>query len=332
MSFIKENLHLDVPTEFVEGTAHDVEEIYLMSLCKHNIIPQSTFSWWGAWLNQNPDKKVFGIYSSTADKVATYRWSLTTPNQDSILDSAKWIWVPFDKNKCLENITQRPIFSLLLVVNDAANLPATLDSLLNQDYKYYEVIIIDNASTDGSDKICRQAVKGKDNVTYKRLRKKISNATAWNRAFKVAQGRYVFFLKVGDRFLNDSLTKLYPFTENRVMDNIIHMIDWLKEDENGNIAFADKKFSAQRDERLKSAIKMIPSRNGYDAAKFLLNRQINSFLGTKLYNVEFIKEHEIKFDETLADDEAEIFFQTEAFFKTKYFMYVPYALYVLPKI
>ena len=139
-------------------------------------------------------------------------------------------------------------------------------------------------------------------------------------------------MKVGDRFLNDSLTKLYPFTENRVMDNIIHMIDWLKEDENGNIAFADKKFSAQRDERLKSAIKMIPSRNGYDAAKFLLNRQINSFLGTKLYNVEFIKEHEIKFDETLADDEAEIFFQTEAFFKTKYFMYVPYALYVLPKI
>ena len=118
MPFIKENLKLDVPTEFVEGTAHDVEEIYLMSLCKHNIIPLSTFSWWGAWLNQNPDKKVFRIYSSTPERVAAYRWSLTTPNQDSPLDSAKWIGVPFDKNKCLENITMRPIFSLLLVVNN----------------------------------------------------------------------------------------------------------------------------------------------------------------------------------------------------------------------
>jgi hypothetical protein len=56
----KRNLDLLSPFVIVEhnGALRDYEDLRLLSLCKHNIIANSTFSWWGAWLNANGSKIV----------------------------------------------------------------------------------------------------------------------------------------------------------------------------------------------------------------------------------------------------------------------------------
>lgn len=59
------------------------EDLRLMSLCRHHIIANSSFSWWGAWLNPNPRKLVF----------APKQWFKTNKHKDIVLTPEDWIMI-----------------------------------------------------------------------------------------------------------------------------------------------------------------------------------------------------------------------------------------------
>jgi glycosyltransferase involved in cell wall biosynthesis len=76
----------------------------------------------------------------------------------------------------------------LPVYNGEEYLAESLDALLGQSYEDYELIITDNASTDGTPDICKRYVAADSRVSYHRLPVNIGAAGNHNHVFTLARG------------------------------------------------------------------------------------------------------------------------------------------------
>ena len=81
IDWAKANLKINCPLFYVsDKNTPDYEELIIMSNCKHNIIANSSFSWWGAWLNKNENKIVitpkewFSVKNINTDDLIPKDW------------------------------------------------------------------------------------------------------------------------------------------------------------------------------------------------------------------------------------------------------------------
>lgn len=110
---------------------------------------------------------------------------------------------------------QSPFFSIIVpVYNVAKYISECVDSILNQDYSSFEIILVDDGSTDASGKICDEYVKKDQRIKVIHQENK-GLSEARNSGIKASVGNYLLFVDSDDYIAKNSLEKIYNIVKGK---------------------------------------------------------------------------------------------------------------------
>lgn len=183
------------------------------------------------------------------------------------------------------------------VYNSEKYLKSCLDSIKNQTYKYTEVIIIDDGSSDLSPQICDDYAKENNNFTvYHKKNEGVSKAR--NDGINRAKGNYIIFIDSDDTISQDYIETL--FKNILEYDADISMCNIIRVDENGEYI---ENFDIKRKNE-KSEIKLL-SKKEY-ISNILDYKYYYTYATNKLIKKDVIKN--IRFREDIHYNEDGVFF------------------------
>lgn len=110
---------------------------------------------------------------------------------------------------------------IIIAFNTVDYIKYCLDSVFSQNFKDFEVIIVDNASTDGTATIIKNYIAEKQNVVFLQNDKNLGGAAAGNIGIKKARGEYVFIMDSDDIMPSDTLKTLYHCAKSHSSDIVI---------------------------------------------------------------------------------------------------------------
>lgn len=146
--------------------------------------------------------------------------------------------------------TDKPFISFIVTVyNLEKYISKCLDSILNQNFVDYEIVVVDNASTDKSCEICQDyCYKYPDRVRFYQVPGEIAvRGTAHKMGFGVAHGEYVQFIDGDDRLKEDCLSEIADIINSKKTDIIMGRFEcYLEDSTNNKNNFNDALFEASK--------------------------------------------------------------------------------------
>ena len=200
----RENLDFgDSPVVFVTGNKASPElDILMMSCCRHNIVSNSSFSWWSQYLNRNPEKIVISPeywYNPGLD---------ISPSVDMLNESS---FLHVKNYRTVSSRNKDPFFTVVITVSGQKNgLVRCMSSVLDQPFENVRImIVVDDASADGSQALAEEYTKADARVTLIKKKWYHTLRSAQVKAVKSAGGTYVLFVDSDDYLSSDALSILH---------------------------------------------------------------------------------------------------------------------------
>ncbi len=186
-----------------------------------------------------------------------------------------------------EKMKKKPKLSIIIpLYNSEKYIKETIESILSQSFKSFELIIVDDASTDNSLKITRELIKKDNRIRLFKSKTNKGRASSINVGLRNAKAQYITFLDSDDIMYPERLKKQMFFLKNHPEIDMIYG-DILKFWENGtkkiynSVEFSDteeplrrlKKFAKSKQE-IKEAYKALDKEKFIPGASIMFRRKI----------------------------------------------------------
>jgi glycosyltransferase involved in cell wall biosynthesis len=182
--------------------------------------------------------------------------------------------------------------------NSITTLKRAVDSLLNQDLPSIEIIIVDDASTDDTNKFVREHYSNNNKVIYNLNTKNIKLAATRNVGLELASGKYVFFLDADDWLDKGALLHMALVAEKTAADIVSCAVRMTFEDG------TEKEFHNPP---------YFICCGGSEALEKYANYEIGSIVWNKLYLRAFINYNNLRFEEFYGHED--VMFTAESLYK-----------------
>ena len=123
----------------------------------------------------------------------------------------------------MKSETQNPLVSVgMPVYNGAKTLRRAMDSILEQDYSNFELIISDNASTDETARICKEIAIQDSRIAYYRAERNMGAMWNFNHVVKLSKGKYFMRMSHDDIRAPSYLSKCVALLESNEKAVLCH--------------------------------------------------------------------------------------------------------------